>query len=66
MPTELERENLHNLDVGDDYHLESVERGVGMFLEALPPGTPRPTVFSISRPISPKYKLFAFVKPAVP
>ena len=22
MPTELERENLHNLDVGDDYHLQ--------------------------------------------
>ena len=21
-PTELERENLHNLDVGDDYHLQ--------------------------------------------
>ena len=54
------------LIVGDDYHLETVERGVNMFLEKLPPGTPRPTVFSVSRPISPKYRLFAFVKPSMP
>ena len=29
-PTELERENLHNLDVGDDYHLQAyaVSKGV--------------------------------------
>ena len=54
------------LIVGDDYHMESVKRGIDLFLEALPLGMPRPTVFSVSRPVSPRYKLFAFIKPAMP
>ena len=68
MPTELERENLHNLDVGDDYHLQGdakweterkrVERerlqASAKIRSARPPDSPRQqSVASTSRSASP-------------